>query len=465
MNVQPDPISIASTAAPPANPLDLPTDINLPAIGQLGADMLGFFRHFAARLNAELLSDTIWLQLGGGVLAILLGYIASRLLDAIAGKLLTEVVDAIPDRQYRVSLRALRLPSAVAVVLWLIIGAFAARGLPVEFLRIAGAVLVATILSQVFALPRTDALWRWTLVTLIWGTAALIVFGQLGALVNFVDSIVIGKTLTLLDLFRAIVIAIALIWGASYVSRLFITRLNTSQHMTASVRGLFGQLVRIVMIGTAIVVALSTIGIDLTTFAVFTGALGVGIGFGLQSIFSNFVAGIIIILEKTLKVGDFVDLESGIRGEVQEINVRSTLIRNNDNIDMLVPNSEFINNRVINWTMRDASRRMHVPVGVAYGTNKDLVKKAMLEAAAKVEFTLKGVPGRKPDVWLVNFGDSSLDFELVVWLTDEATKRPARVHAAYCWEIETALAKYGITIPFPQRDLHVIRPKPSADPA
>jgi potassium efflux system protein len=123
---------------------------------------------------------------------------------------------------------------------------------------------------------------------------------------------------------------------------------------------------------------------------------------------------------------------------------------------MLIPNSEFINKRVINWTLREAKRRMHVPVGVAYGTDKDLVKKAILEAADNVEFTLKGFKNRKPDVWLVGFGDSSLDFELIVWLTDEATKKPGRVHATYCWEIETVLSKYGIAIPVPQRDLHLV---------
>ena len=132
------------------------------------------------------------------------------------------------------------------------------------------------------------------------------------------------------------------------------------------------------------------------------------------------------------------------------------MITTNDNIDMLVPNSEFINKRVINWTLREAKRRMHVPVGVAYGTDKDLIKKAILEAADNVEFTLKGFKNRKPDVWRVGFGDSSLDFELIVWLTDEATKKPGKVHATYCWEIETALAKYGIAIPFPQRDLHLV---------
>ena len=170
---------------------------------------------------------------------------------------------------------------------------------------------------------------------------------------------------------------------------------------------------------------------------------------------SNFVAGLIILFEKSLKVGDFVELESGVTGEVKEINMRSTLITTNHNIDILVPNSEFVGGRVINWTLREAYRRTHVPFGVAYGTDKELVRKAALEAADNVQWTLTTSKARKPQVWFVEFGDSSLNFELVVWLTPDAVKRPGAVMAAYLWEIETKLNEYGIEVPFPQRDLHL----------
>jgi small-conductance mechanosensitive channel len=154
-------------------------------------------------------------------------------------------------------------------------------------------------------------------------------------------------------------------------------------------------------------------------------------------------------------VGDFVELESGVTGEVKEINMRSTLITTNDNIDILVPNSEFVGGRVTSWTLREVQRRVHIPFGVAYGSDKERVRKAVLEAADNVPWTLHKVKGRQPQVWLVNFGDSSLDFELVAWLTPEAVKRPGAVQAAYLWEIETRLREYGIEIPFPQRDLHL----------
>ncbi|MEH6828092.1 mechanosensitive ion channel family protein [Parasphingorhabdus sp.] len=439
----------------------IPDITDVPSIQDIGAgfrDISTFFSSFFLRMQAELLSGTIWLQLGGIVVALVLGFIFTRILKAATGGFFADLAESFRGGKYEAVSGTLVFPLIASAIIWLIISGFVGRGIPVDYMRMVGAALVATLIIRTFALTNSDPLWRWTTITLTIIGALLAVVRLFTPTIEFIDSLTIplGEDLSLLDIFKVLVIAVALVWGASFFSRLIETRLSKSERMTPSVRGLFGQLIRILMIGVAIFIALNMVGIDLTAFAVFTGALGVGIGFGLQSIFSNFVAGIIIILEKTLKVGDFVDLESGITGEVREINVRSTLITTNDNIDMLVPNSEFINKRVINWTLREAKRRMHVPVGVAYGTDKDLVKKAILEAADNVEFTLKGFKNRKPDVWLVGFGDSSLDFELIVWLTDEATKKPGKVHATYCWEIETALTKYGITIPFPQRDLHLV---------
>lgn len=441
----------------------IPDMTDIPTIQDIGngfSEIGGFFSSFAQDMHAELLSGTIWLQMGGIIIALFLGYVFTRVLKAATGGFFTDLAESFRGGKYEAVSATLVFPLIASTIIWLIIAGFTEQGIPVNYMRIIGVALVAILIIRTFASTSNDAFWRWTVIVLTIISALLVVVRLFTPLIEFIDnlSLPLGEDLSLLDIFKVLIIAIALVWGASFFSRLIETRLSKSERMTPSVRGLFGQLIRILMIGIAIFITLNMIGIDLTAFAVFTGALGVGIGFGLQSIFSNFVAGIIIILEKTLKVGDFVDLESGITGEVREINVRSTLITTNDNIDMLVPNSEFINKRVINWTLREAKRRIHVPVGVAYGTDKDIVKKAILEAADNVEFTLKGFKNRKPDVWLVGFGDSSLDFELVVWLTDEATKKPGKVHATYCWEIETALAKYDIVIPFPQRDLHVIQP-------
>ena len=261
--------------------------------------------------------------------------------------------------------------------------------------------------------------------------------------------------ITLGSIIRVLLILAAAYWVSKIVQHSF-ERVSASREiMSRPALYTISRLIHYAILTVGFLLALTAIGIDFTRFAILLSALGVGLGFGLQAIFSNFVSGLIILIEKSLKVGDFVDLESGVTGEVKEINIRSTLITTNDNVDILVPNSEFVSGRVINWTLRDTARRIRVPFGVAYGTDKELVKKAALEAAEAVEYTLHSIDARKPQVWLTGFGDSSLDFELVVWLTDEAVKRPATVNAAYNWAIETALGKYDIEIPFPQRDLHI----------
>lgn len=203
-----------------------------------------------------------------------------------------------------------------------------------------------------------------------------------------------------------------------------------------------------------VVVGLGYLGFNMASFALIGGAVGVGVAFGLQSIISNFVSGIVILVEKTITVGDFVDLQSGVMGRVTEINLRYTRVTTADLIDIIVPNSEFIVGRVINWTLGESVRRLHVPFGVAYGTDKHLVKEAAVAAAESVAGTEHG-PGREPDAWLVGFGDSSLNFELVVWVGPEAIIVPARTHAQYLWAIEDELRKRKIEIPFPQRDLHI----------
>jgi len=260
---------------------------------------------------------------------------------------------------------------------------------------------------------------------------------------------------TLLGLIRVMII-IFIAWAISRGARGAIKHLadRRSGVSQSSIYAL-SRVIHYVLLSLGTVIGLSSIGVDFTKFALLASALSIGIGFGLQTLVSNFVAGLIILFEKSMKVGDFVELESGITGEVREINMRSTLVTTNDNVDILVPNSEFVSKSVINWTMRDAYRRVRVPFGVAYGSDKETVKKAVLEAADNVEWTLKTDSTRKPQVWLVNFGDSSLDFELVVWLTPDAVKRPSGVQASYLWEIESKLAEYNLEIPFPQRDLHI----------
>lgn len=252
---------------------------------------------------------------------------------------------------------------------------------------------------------------------------------------------------------------LVILFGAWFVSRWLRKGLERygSKRPEVSRPALYatGRVLHYLLIAIGISLALSAAGLDLSKLAFFATALGVGIGFGLQGIVNNFFSGLILMFDRSLKIGDFVELESGVTGEVTDITIRATRVTTNDNIDILVPNSEFVNGRVTNWTLRDTARRIKVKFGVAYGTDKERVKKAALQAAAAVPFTFASQGPRRSQVWLTNFGDSCLEFELVVWLTSDAINRPGAVHAAYYWALDDALAEHGIEIPFPQRDLHV----------
>ena len=254
----------------------------------------------------------------------------------------------------------------------------------------------------------------------------------------------------------AAVLALLLAWLLSRLARRGLSRYGErNAGVNQAALYTLSRLAHYLLIVLGALVALELLGIPIGKFALFAGALGVGLGFGLQALFANFVSGLVLLFDKSLKVGDFVELDAELRGTVRAINIRATRITTNDNIDILVPNSEFVNNRVVNWTHRSVNRRLRVPFSVAYGVDKELVKKAALEAASNVSFTLAMEGGQQPQVWLGGFGDSAVEFILAVWLTEEAARRNAAIHAAYLWELDTALKKYGIPIPFPQRDLHV----------
>jgi len=267
----------------------------------------------------------------------------------------------------------------------------------------------------------------------------------------------IGKTpITLFSILQFFIIIIATIW----ISRILLRGLSRVARKRKGVRKSVvysvTRLINYLMLVVGVIIALSVIGFDFSNLVIIIGALGVGLGFGLQTIFNNFISGIIILFESQLKVGDYIELETGLRGEIREINVRSTVITDNDGIDVLIPNAEIINHKVLNWTMKVPYRRIQVPFSVAYGTDKELVAKLVIEAAKKVPYTLDRVGVPAPSVRLIKLGDNGLEFELVIWVKEKLTKRSRKTRSEYLWEIETALSANNITIPFPQRDVRII---------
>lgn len=230
---------------------------------------------------------------------------------------------------------------------------------------------------------------------------------------------------------------------------------HSSKGMQPSSVATLSRIVSVFLLGIALLIGFSSLGIDVTKLALVASALSIGIGFGLQNIINNFVSGIILLFERSMKVGDYIEMEDGVVGEVREINIRSTVITTNNNIDIIVPNSIFVNNSVTNWTMTDGNLRIKLPFAVAYGCDKDLLREVIFEAVLKQPYTLNIIDKHHPQLRLSSFGDNALNFDLVVWIKPGWSKRPGRVKAAYNWVIDDVLREHNFEIPFPQRDIHV----------
>jgi small-conductance mechanosensitive channel len=267
-----------------------------------------------------------------------------------------------------------------------------------------------------------------------------------------------GFELTVGSLVAAILLFVVCVLLSALLRRLLRRYARRYESVNPSSVYVVGRLLHYVLLLIGLLLALNATGIPMARFTVFAGALGVGLGFGLQAIFNNFVCGVVLLFDRSLKVGDFVDLASGVHGRVRDIGIRATRITTNDDIDIVVPNSEFVNGRVVNWTVREGFRRLKVPFHVAYASDKDAVKQAALEASRAVDFTLTQEGEKAPQVRLVAFGEWAMEFELVVWLNAEATRRPGAASAAYNWALHDALLAHGIRIPLPQRDVRLFQP-------
>lgn len=203
------------------------------------------------------------------------------------------------------------------------------------------------------------------------------------------------------------------------------------------------------------IIGLSSIGLNLTSFSMFASALAIGVGFGLQTVVSNMVAGIIMMFERSIRVGDVIEISDILRGTVTDMRIRSTVIKTFDNIDIVVPNSSFVQNNVVNLTFDDKTRRLHIPFGVAYGTEVETVQQAILDELKQSKLNYHKSKYKEPLVRMLAMGTSSVDYELLVWVTWGNKKTPDALASDFLILIYKTLYKYNIEIPFPQLDLHV----------
>src|SRR6266704_551118 len=259
-----------------------------------------------------------------------------------------------------------------------------------------------------------------------------------------------GVPLSLIQIFLLIALLVAIFWISSRTKRFLFNRFLVHSGLDRALQYAISQIVSNVVLIVGIFIVLENTGIHLGALTVFAGAVGVGVGFGLQNITSNFISGLVILAERPITIGDRVEV-AGVIGQVQKINARSTVVVTNDNIATIVPNTKFIDSPVTNWTYGDPRVRFRLPVGVAYGSDVEKVRDTLV-AAARANSQALSDPA--PSVFFVGFGESSLNFELVVW-SDKMSHRPRRFRSDLNFAIEKNLRDAGIEIPFPQRDLHI----------
>ena len=220
-------------------------------------------------------------------------------------------------------------------------------------------------------------------------------------------------------LFYFLFLVFFLFFGTAKLKNWFVHKLLARTSLDIGVRHAMGTIFRYVLMVIGFIIILQFLGVDLSALTIIAGALGVGVGFGLQNITNNFVSGIIILFERPIKIGDRIEV-GNVTGDVVKISMRSTTVLTNDNISIIVPNSEFISSTVINWSHTERKVRFNIPVGVSYKEDPEIVKKFLLEVAEKNAGVLKDPA---PDVLLKEYGDSSINFVLRVW-TNDFTAQP-----------------------------------------
>ncbi|HBX23368.1 MAG TPA: mechanosensitive ion channel protein MscS [Desulfotomaculum sp.] len=277
------------------------------------------------------------------------------------------------------------------------------------------------------------------------------------AIIYFRDTIWLGETwftigstpvTTLTFLIPAIIISLSIKFS-NLLSRFLLHRVYKKYELDHGTQYTFTRLLHYVIIVVSILVALPAIGFNLSILTVFAGVAGIGIGFGIGNIASNFISGLIILFERPIKVGDRIKIGE-LHCDVKNISIRSTVVRTRNNEHIIIPNSQFIESQVMNWSYGDPMVREKILIGVAYGSDVRLLERLLLQTACEHNDIMDDPP---PRVDFLNFGDSALEFRLLYWIPNPVLR--TRVKSALNFRINELLLEHGVEIPFPQRDLHL----------
>ncbi len=351
------------------------------------------------------------------------------------------------------ALGPLSLPVLWLALQWFTVFAADGAGFPNRLIESVVSLLTAwVVIRYASGFVRNPAFAR-LLAVCAWSVAALNLVGLLDPTIKTLDSMAFSLgdiRLSVLGILKAALVLLVMLWLAGVVARLIEHRMDVGQSLSPSARVLIGKLVRVLLIAIAIITALESIGIDLTALAVFGGAIGLGIGFGLQKVISNLMSGMILLMDKSVKPGDVIAIDNTF-GWINRLSARYVSVITRDGIEHLIPNEDLISQRVENWSYSDSLIRLKLPIGVSYDSDVPMAMELAVEASQAISRVLENP---KPVCRLMNFGDDSVELELRIWI-DDPQKGVVNVRSEVLLNIWNSYHENGIEFPFSQRDLHI----------
>lgn len=350
-------------------------------------------------------------------------------------------------------LGSLITPVSALLLTWLATAGMRVAERETELLSVASSLLIAWVLIRLITV-----LTRQTGVTklagaVIWFVAALAIVGWLEPFLAALDAAAFtagNMRISLLTIINGILLVGALVWVAIFVSSLLEGQLRRIDGVTPAAGVLVGKVLRIGFLTVAVLVGLTSLGIDFTAVAVFSGAIGVGIGFGLQKVVSNLISGIILLLDRSIKPGDVIEIGQAY-GWISKLGARYAAVVTRDGKEYLIPNEDLITQQVVNWSFSNRAVRLKIAVGVSYQSDVRKALDLMMQSAEEHKRVLTSPP---PATRLVGFGDNSVDLELRIWVNDPeaGVVNVASDIRLHIWDL---FHENGIEFPFPQRDLHI----------
>jgi len=354
-----------------------------------------------------------------------------------------QLVDEVDD---------LLLPIIWALLQWLIAYVYIQFDYPDTLISLTTSLITAWIVIRLATSFLRSAFWSRVVAVTVWFIAALNILGWLDYTQSFLDGLALQLgdiRISALSIVNGLISLAILLWFAVFLTRLIDQQVENSQSLTPSVKVLISKISRIVAIGLAVILALGGAGIDLTALTIFSGALGIGIGFGLQKIVGNFISGIILLLDKSVKPGDNIVVGDTF-GWIDKLNARYVSVITRDGTEHLIPNEDLITQPVENWSFTNRLLRLRIPVGISYGSD---VRRALELCEAAANETDRIIERPAPRCHLTGFGDSSVNLEIRVWIDDPQNGRGPVVTECLL-KVWDKFHENGIEFPFPQRDVH-----------